>query len=431
MALQLPNGLPMSFTLPRPQAALLLLVALTMTPTAANAQRPQSVDSDVRADRASAKLDRLLTARVRGGDSATQRVIIRTTSNGVDGLTTGLERDGHSVLRRHRKINALTARVPVAALEGLSRNPSVLSISIDAVVTAAQTSWEDSEDSTLRGTLGLPLQWPSGRRVGIAVIDSGLAPGLEFGDRIDAFYDFTQGGIEAPPTDDYGHGTHVAGLIAGSGDSTWSKRYRGVAPRARLIGLKVLDQNGAGYASDVINAIEFATANKDQLGINVINLSLGHPIHEPAATDPLVQAVEAAVRAGIVVVTSGGNYGVSPATGLPGYAGILSPGNAPSAITVGSVKSFETKTRTDDRVAPYSSRGPTWYDGMAKPDLVAPGHGLVSAAAQSSTLYTNNPAIRVGNSYLRLSGTSMAAGVVSGTVALILEANQNAFPPRL
>ena len=117
----------------------------------------------------------------------------------------------------------------------------------------------------------------------------------------------------------------MAGLIAGNGDLSAGKRYRGVAPKARLVALKVLDENGAGNTSDVIGAIEFVTAYKDRLGIDVINLSLGHPIYEPAATDPLVQAVEAAVRAGIVVVVSGGNFGVSPFTGLPGYAGILSP----------------------------------------------------------------------------------------------------------
>ncbi len=114
--------------------------------------------------------------------------------------------------------------------------------------------------------------------MGVAVIDSGLEAGPEFGDRIAGFYDFTRGGIAAPPTDDYGHGTHVAGLIAGSGDLSSGKRYRGVAPKARIIALKVLDHNGAGNTSDVISAIEFVTANKDQLGVDIINLSLGHPI---------------------------------------------------------------------------------------------------------------------------------------------------------
>ena len=113
--------------------------------------------------------------------------------------------------------------------------------------------------------------------------------------------------------------------------------YPGVATNVNLIGLKVLDANGQGYTSSVISAIEFAVANRTQLGIDVINLSLGHPILEPSATDPLVQAVEAASRAGIVVVASAGNFGVDPATGQVGYAGITSPGDAPSAITVGAV----------------------------------------------------------------------------------------------
>jgi len=369
------------------------------------------------------KLDEVLSRSVRAGESDTKRVIIRTISDGLPSLTGNLKGKGHAVLRTHRSIHALTARVPATALKSLSQLPYVESISVDAVVKASQYSWE----WTLRGSLGLPLYTPGGDGIGVAVVDSGIEQGSDFDDRIVAFHDFTEGGRAESPSDDYGHGTHVAGLIAGDG-SLSNRRYRGVAPRARLIGLKVLDQNGAGYTSDVINAIEFATANKDQLGIDVINLSLGHPILEPAATDPLVQAVEAAARAGIIVVAAAGNYGVSPQTGQPGYAGILSPGNAPSAITVGSVRTFDTDRRSDDRVAEYSSRGPTWYEGAAKPDLVAPGHGLVSVAARSSSLYQNNGSLRVGKYYLRLTGTSMATAVVSGTAALIVQAHRDAFP---
>src|SRR4029453_11172028 len=108
--------------------------------------------------------------------------------------------------------------------------------------------------------LGLPVQAPPGNRIGGAVIDSGLQAGSEFGDRILGFYDFTQGGIATSPSDAYGHGTHVAGLIAAYGVQ---KQFRGIAPKARLIALKVLDQNGAGSTSDVISAVEFATENKD------------------------------------------------------------------------------------------------------------------------------------------------------------------------
>ena len=215
----------MLFKVPPFHAAVILLITLAMPAIAAHAQPPERVVS---------KLDERLAARVRNRDSVTERVIIRTTSEGVPGLTNALERGGHAVLRRHRIINALTARVAVAALEGLARLPFVESISVDAVVIADQTT---SGDSTLRGTLALPVQAPAGNRVGVAVIDSGLEPGPEFGDRIAGFYDFTQGGAAASHTDDYGHGTHVAGLIAGSGDLSSGKRYRGVAPKARIVAL--------------------------------------------------------------------------------------------------------------------------------------------------------------------------------------------------
>lgn len=371
----------------------------------------------------SGKLDEVLAKSVRNGDRDAKRVIIRTRSNGIASLAGVLTAKNLGILRSHRSINAVTATVPVQELKSLEDLSDVDSISIDAVVKA-EDYWSESP---LRGTLGLPTSTPGGAGVGIAVIDSGIEAGADFDDRIVAFYDFTQGGRVESPSDDYGHGTHVAGLIAGDG-SLSSRRYRGVAYKSRLIGLKVLDGTGAGYASDVISAIEFVTANKQQLGVDVINLSLGHPILEPAATDPLVQAVEAAARAGIVVVAAAGNYGVSMQTGKPGYAGILSPGNAPSAITVGSVKTFETERRSDDRVAEYSSRGPTWYDASAKPDLVAPGHGLTSVAARSGSLYQDNWSLRAGKYYIRLSGTSMAAAVVSGTVALVVEAHRNTFP---
>ena len=397
------------------RSTLILFAALVLPATATNAQPPQRLIS---------KLDARLSSSVRAGHTDTRRVIIRTTSDGIPKLTDALKANRRFVRRVHSTINALTAHVPVAELEGLSRLPFVESISEDAIVKAEQTS---SEGSTLRGTLGLPVQTPSGYGVRVAIIDSGLEEGPEFADRIDGFYDFTNGGGKSTASDGYGHGTHVAGLIAGNGLLS-DQRYRGVAPKARLVVLKVLDENGQGYTSDVIDAIEFVTRYKSKLGIDVINLSLGHPILEPAATDPLVRAVEAAVRAGIVVVAAAGNVGVSPSTGKPGYAGILSPGNAPSAITVGSARTFDTNLRSDDRVADYSSRGPTWYDARAKPDLVAPGDGLVAAAAKSSTLYVNHPTLRVDDNYLRLNGTSMATAVVSGTAALILQANHALTP---
>src|SRR5262249_31732585 len=146
-------------------------------------------------------------------------------------------------------------------------------------------------------------------------------------------------------------------------------------------------------------------------GISVINLSLGHPITEPSATDPLVLAVEKLVAKGIVVVVAAGNWGRNPTTGQPAHAGSPSPGNAASVITVGAIDTNQTITRSDDVVSVYSSRGPTWYDGRVKPDVVAPGHNQVSTAALGSSLYTRFPELRVADAtgalkYLRLSGTS-------------------------
>jgi hypothetical protein len=141
--------------------------------------------------------------------------------------------------------------------------------------------------------------------------------------------------------------------------------------------------------------------------------------------------VEAAVRAALVVVVSAGNIGVNPQTGLVGFGGITSPGNAPSAITVGAMKTNDTARRDDDRVADYSSRGPTWYDAYAKPDLMAPGHRLLAAATAEQYLYSTYPTLQGptygARRYLRLSGTSMATGVVSGTVALMIEAARAQF----
>ena len=198
-----------------------------------------------------------------------------------------------------------------------------------------------------------------------------------------------------------------------------------------LIGLKVLDSRGGGYTSDVIKAIEFAIANKHALGIDIINLSLGHAPFESAKTDPLVRAVDKASAAGIIVVVAAGNVGISPTTGLPAYGGILSPANARSAITVGAAHTMGTRTRTDDVIGPYSSRGPTWGDGYAKPDLVAPGHKLLAPVDDDSELPRKNPSLKSGSpygpTYLTLTGTSMAAAVTSGVVALVLEANADAF----
>jgi serine protease AprX len=271
---------------------------------------------------------------------------------------------------------------------------------------------------------------PTGRGVGVAIVDSGIAPSADFDGRITAFYDFTRGSSRrsANPYDDYGHGTHIAGLIGSSGALS-AAEFQGVAPEAHLVVLKVLDKTGAGRTSDVIRAIEFLIDQGARLDVQVINLSLGHPIFAPAADDPLVRAVERATAGGFIVVASAGNFGQKESDGTAGYTGITSPGNAPSAITVGAVMTMDTVSRLDDEVAPYSSRGPTWYDARVKPDVVAPGHRLASDTNLSSALYqalsSHRGQSKAGQPLLFLSGASMATAVATGVAALTIEAHEH------
>src|SRR6202011_5806976 len=280
----------------------------------------------------------------------------------------------------------------------------------------------------------------TGAGIGIALIDSGVSshPDLSGGpwgsSRVVWNQSFVAG--NASGTDQFGHGTHVAGLIAGNGTSSkgsqYEKTFQGIAPQANIVNLRVLDQNGAGTDSPVISASTTAIALKSKFNVRVLNLSLGRPIYESYKLDPLCQAVELAWKNGIVVVVAAGNNGRYQPTN--GYATVTSPGNDPYVITLGAMKPMGTPTRTDDLIASYSSKGPTAIDAIAKPDLVAPGNLLVSLNAPRSTLYNQNPGNRVpysyyvgggssapSPSYFTLSGTSMATGVVSGVVADLLQ----------
>ena len=377
------------------------------------------------------KLDQALRERGNRGSSNDLQPVIITVKNGAkSGVRKRLERVGGRVRKDHGIVNALSVHVDARGLEALVSDPDVERISTDADMSALGGGGNnDPVVSSLQKTLAIG-NWFASSTNTIAVIDSGIAATADFTGRIVGTFDFTngQGGASQSAIDEYGHGTHVAGL-AGSSGAISNGTYAGVAPGVKLLSLRVLDKKGIGKASDVIAAIEFAVANKARFNIRVINLSLGHPIYESATTDPLVGAVEAAVRAGIVVVAAAGNYGANPSTGLAGYAGLASPGNAPSAITVGAAVSGTTVERGDDRVATYSSRGPTWFDGYAKPDVVAPGHALLSDSVAGSTLELTYPSLVFPTSsgkLMRLSGSSMATAVVSGLVAVMIEANEYA-----
>jgi len=339
--------------------------------------------------------------------------------------------------RRLKLLKAYAGRMPNALLRRLADDSHVKRVHIDRGVTG-----EMARTSAAVGALTARLQYGyTGAGIGVAVIDSGITAwhddlgataSSKTGQRVTKFVDFINN--QTTKYDDWGHGTHVAGIIAGSGYDSYGQRA-GIAPKANIIALKALDAEGKGRISHIIAALDWIVTNRVAYNIRVVNMSLGAGVFESYNTDPLTLAAKRAVDAGIVVVAAAGNYGKNK-NGQTQYGAIGAPGNAPWVLTVGASSTEGTTDRRDDKMAGYSSRGPTMIDFLAKPDLVAPGTGTVSLASQDSLFYLTKaaflvPGKRLGllsQSYLTLSGTSMATPVVAGTVALMLEANPNLTP---
>jgi serine protease AprX len=336
------------------------------------------------------------------------------------------------------RINGAAYRIPVKELAWLEKHPDVAYVSPDRPTKVAS----DDDIPAVEGDVARQQYGLDGTGVGIAVIDSGvfshddLKNAAGTASRIVYSESFIPGD---PSTNDaYGHGTHVAGILAGNGrDSAngYSVQYVGIAPNANIINLRVLDANGAGSDSQVIAGIQRAIALKSTYNIRVINLSLGRPVFESYVLDPVCQAVEAAWKAGIVVVVAAGNDGRNNTYGTQGYATIDAPGNDPNVITVGATKTNGTASRLDDTVASYSSKGPTLLDHIVKPDLVAPGNRIVSLEAPGSTLVNQNANLVVSplscgtpGKYFRLSGTSMATPIVAGAAALMVQKDPTLTP---
>ncbi len=274
-------------------------------------------------------------------------------------------------------------------------------------------------DNAVR-TLGVDKLWEQGFKgqgVTIAVLDTGIYKHADYQDRITGFKDWVAG--ETEPYDPQGHGTHVAGCALGDGKMSNGK-YTGTAPEANLVGVAVLDKHGSGRLSDIIKGVQWTVEKKDELNIDIINMSLGGPVFASYLQDPVALSVGKAVDAGIIAAVAGGNSGPKPST-------IGTPGNHPRAFTVGALDDRGTVRRSDDRVAFFSSRGPTSHDGLTKPDILAPGVAITAANAPGSAL-DRAPVPHIGTSYITISGTSMATPIMAGVIACLLSANPNMTP---
>lgn len=238
----------------------------------------------------------------------------------------------------------------------------------------------------------------TGKGVGVAVLDTGLFPHRDFEDRISGFADMVN--HRPGPYDDCGHGTHICGIIGGSGAAS-DGRYQGMAPGCSLTAVKVLDRRGNGSVTDVLAGIAWVLEQRERLGIRILNISVGSGARKGMSEkSALVRGVDQAWDAGLVVVVAAGNNG-------PGRMTITTPGISRKVITVGCSDDDREVLVAGNRMVDYSGRGPT-AACICKPDVVAPGCGVVSCAGDLSR-------------YTIKSGTSMSTPIVSGAIALLLE----------
>ncbi len=309
--------------------------------------------------------------------------------------------------------------LPAAAAADVANHPDVVYISPNAPVrvTAVYTPV-----TTYPATTGVtPRVWGSGHAgqgIGVAVLDSGVS---EHPDLKDRHQGTVVQGAELGDGDAYGHGTHVAGIIAGASKDG---RYVGMAPKAKVYNVKITNNSGQARESDLLAGLEWVFYNHHRYGIQVVNISSQSTLAQSYLTAPLSAGVEQLWRLGIVVVVAGGNRGAGPdAMHYP-------PANDPFVITVGALGDRGTPDRADDVVPDWTSRGLT-QDGHLKPDVLAPGHRIVAPLAPGSYLERQLPDRVEDSRYIRLSGTSMAAPMVSGLVADILSYRRNLTPDQI
>jgi serine protease AprX len=356
--------------------------------------------------------------------STTETVIV--TATGLLSPVVAVEEVLGTVLTQFHIIDGVEASIPtalepvLAALPGITVTPDV-SVSVQSTVESTGPHTPSDEFLQQTGATQLFGDGDTGQGVTVAVIDTGIDDLPDFAGRLIGGVDLSGG--NDPFQDGYGHGTFVAGLIAGDGASSGGQ-YEGEAPGADLVSIKVAGPNGVTDLGTLIQGLQWAVSNRLAYNIRVLNMSLGFQPFESTVVNPLDQAVQAAWDSGIAVVASAGNAGPSNGT-------ILSPGDDPLVITVGALDDMAQPAVADDEMTNFSSVGPTSPDGWAKPDLVTSGRSVVSLAAPGSTIYNENPSARIGSGNFVGSGTSFSTAITSGAAALILADNPSLTPDQL
>jgi serine protease AprX len=366
------------------------------------AHRPDPYTSNDVGDPAAALVDasqRAATTDAVGGIVADDGVA-SSDLPAVSGVVAQVSPDQLAALQAEPGL-VVTPNAPVAVEDASFPSAVRAPAAVFPQTTGATTLWNKSVD---------------GADVTVAVLDTGITKLPDFGSRLVGGVDLS--GEGNPYKDSYGHGTFVAGLIAGNGASSHGL-YKGEAPNAKLVAVKVAGASGVTDLATVISGINWVVAHRDQYGIRVLNISMGAIPTQSTVLNPLDQAVETAWQAGIAVVVSAGNSG-------PFNGTILSPGDDPLAITVGALDDGGLTDPYSATATTFSSAGPTNVDGWFKPDLVTSGRSVVSLRAPGSTIDKAYPSARIGTANFVGSGTSFSAAITSGAAALLIDgANDN------
>jgi serine protease AprX len=361
--------------------------------------------------------------------SAGEVALVHTTAGHAGALSLLLTELGATDVQSASAIDTVIARLSPEALAAVRSDPSVLIATTDTriVMTGDGTDQDldtvgtaNPADSIGAAAINAPFAWPrsTGQGITVALMDSGIAEHPDLFGKVKTRVDFVNDG--ALLLDPAGHGTHIAGVIAANGT------MKGVAPDARLVSIRVLDAYGYGQLSNVVKAFGWLVRNKNLQTIDVLNISWGAPQATTYHKDLLSALVEIAWFAGITVVVAAGNGGAGTLT-------VTSPASDPFVVTAGSFDDQGTTSTSDDVESSFSSRGAT-LDGFAKPDVLAPGRHIVSLRAAGAYNAIAKPgnlrskSLSASPEYIRMSGTSAAAGFVTGVAALVEAAHRGYTP---